>query len=467
MPYLTKNILKQSKHNKGWYKEQLEILDIPFPPPKDWKINVINKIYSQDTINQFINFSTLTTTNTLDNDNNEELKLFNDNFNSSNTGQRWSKIEDHQLNHLYNIEKLDLIEIMKYHKRNAGGICSRLKKLNYISDKKQIRGYNEYMENYEICKSIHNSKLTKTIRIRCKNNNELTIDMNKIKDNINELTININKIKYNMDDMNLILNNVNSIITNNKDSLSISSTKIIDNNLVKLTQKHITLAMSGSGGYKKKQIEILGLTWPLEKGWKKKVIDKYYPKIDIDRFVNYNKSPPSITEFFNSSTETINIEPDIIVYTDGSCSNNGLPNAMAGIGIYFNDNDPRNVSRRVVGKQSNNTAELTAIIETLHILQEDINNGKIIHIYSDSKYAIRCCTEYGKKCELNKWEKPIPNKELVKQAYQLKKKYPNVELIYIKAHTNNTDIYSLGNDGADRLANQAIGLETCPYNTRK
>ena len=446
MPYLTKNILKQSKHNKGWYKEQLDILDIPFPPPKNWKINVVNKIYSQYIINRFIHFSPLTTTNILDNDN-------------YNAGQRWSKIEDHQLNNLYNIEKLDLIEIMKHHKRNAGGICSRLKKLNYISDKKEIRGYNKYIENYEICKSTHNSKLTKTSRNRCKNN-ELTIDMNKIKDNINELTIDMNKIKENMDDMNTILNKNN--VT--------SSTKIIDNNLIKLTQEHIILGISGSGGYKKKQIEILGLTWPLEKGWKKTIIEQYYLKTDIEQFVNYNKSPQSITEFLTSSTETINnenIEPDIIVYTDGSCSNNGFPNAMAGIGIYFNDNDSKNVSRRVVGKQSNNIAELTAIIETLDILQPDIKHGKIIHIYSDSKYAIRCCTEYGEKCQLNKWEKNIPNKELVKQAYQLKKQYNNVELIHIKAHTNNTDIHSLGNDGADRLANQAIGLKTCPYNTRK
>ena len=36
---------------------------------------------------------------------------------------------------------------------------------------------------------------------------------------------------------------------------------------------------------------------------------------------------------------------DIIVYTDGACSNNGLKNAKAGIGIYFSENDSRNVSR--------------------------------------------------------------------------------------------------------------------------
>ena len=54
---------------------------------------------------------------------------------------------------------------------------------------------------------------------------------------------------------------------------------------------------------------------------------------------------------------------DYYVYTDGSCSNNGSESAQAGMGIYFGPDDLRNVSKRVVGKQSNNTAELGAIIE--------------------------------------------------------------------------------------------------------
>jgi hypothetical protein len=36
--------------------------------------------------------------------------------------------------------------------------------------------------------------------------------------------------------------------------------------------------------------------------------------------------------------------------------------------------------------------------------------------------------------------------------------------MHIKAHTNNTDIHSFGNHNADKLANAAIGLESCPYN---
>ena len=51
-------------------------------------------------------------------------------------------------------------------------------------------------------------------------------------------------------------------------------------------------------------------------------------------------------------------KPDIIVYTDGACIHNGKKNALAGIGVYFGENDFRNTSSRISGKQSNNTAEL-------------------------------------------------------------------------------------------------------------
>ena len=49
------------------------------------------------------------------------------------------------------------------------------------------------------------------------------------------------------------------------------------------------------------------------------------------------------------------------VYTDGACSNNGSENAKAGFGIF--SDDPRNLSKKVKGKQTNNVAELSAIIE--------------------------------------------------------------------------------------------------------
>tara|TARA_B100001287_G_scaffold275576_1_gene283576 strand:- start:25086 stop:25715 length:630 start_codon:yes stop_codon:yes gene_type:complete len=156
---------------------------------------------------------------------------------------------------------------------------------------------------------------------------------------------------------------------------------------------------------------------------------------------------------------------DYFVYTDGACSNNGRENAMAGIGIFLGQDDPRNVSELVEGKQSNNTAELTAIIKTWPIIKKDILDGKKVTIVSDSIYAIRCVSSYGEKCAQNFWKKDIPNKELVKIAYEIYKDNKNINFMHIKAHTDNKDIHSIGNDGADRLANKAIGLDSCPYTT--
>ena len=143
------------------------------------------------------------------------------------------------------------------------------------------------------------------------------------------------------------------------------------------------------------------------------------------------------------------------IYVDGSCAKNGYTGAMAGIGIYFGYQDPRNVSQRIEGKQTNNIAELGAVLHLYTILEEDIRAGKSIGIVTDSIYAIRCCTTYGKKCADAGWKKDIPNKEMVKRAYELYSG-TNVEFIHVMAHTGNTDVHSLGNREADRLATSSL-----------
>jgi ribonuclease HI len=148
----------------------------------------------------------------------------------------------------------------------------------------------------------------------------------------------------------------------------------------------------------------------------------------------------------------------IYVYTDGSCMHNGKPNAIAGIGIYFGDDDPRNVSRRVVGKQSNNTGELGALIEAHEILSEEIARGELVTVCTDSTYALRCVGEYGDKCAASGWTKDIPNKDMVRRAHAMYKATPNVEVHKVRAHTGGKDPHSVGNDHADRLANEAIRL---------
>ena len=79
-------------------------------------------------------------------------------------------------------------------------------------------------------------------------------------------------------------------------------------------------------------------------------------------------------------------------------------------GIYFGKNDPRNTSKRISGKQTNNTAELKAVIEVFHILKKDlglfivlflINGGLMSFII---QYLLKILTDfqkiYGKKLTL-------------------------------------------------------------------
>ena len=82
----------------------------------------------------------------------------------------------------------------------------------------------------------------------------------------------------------------------------------------------------------------------------------------------------------------------INIYIDGSCINNGNPNAQAGYGVYFKKDDERNEYARVIGKQSNNTGELTALIRAIEIVYDKLNiqSSTIkINIYTDSEYVIK------------------------------------------------------------------------------
>lgn len=147
----------------------------------------------------------------------------------------------------------------------------------------------------------------------------------------------------------------------------------------------------------------------------------------------------------------------IFVYTDGATSFNGKQNAKAGIGVYFGENDKRNLSKRLYSKEkiTNNIAEIKAIISAYNSLKKEINKGAKVTIVSDSNYAIRAATIYGSKCELNDF-KGIPNGELVKKIYKLFKNKDNVTFLHINSHTGRMDGHYLGNYYADLLATKAI-----------
>mgnify|MGYP001195193291 CR=1 FL=1 len=147
----------------------------------------------------------------------------------------------------------------------------------------------------------------------------------------------------------------------------------------------------------------------------------------------------------------------IEVYTDGSCLGNGRKGARAGIGIYFGDDDSRNVSEPFLNKPTNQRAELNALLRAIQIIEADINNSnRSVIIYTDSKYSIDCIYRYSKGWIRNGWKtangNPVKNQDLLRPLLGLMR--PGIQLIHVKAHTGRQDRHSKGNEMADRFAVQ-------------
>lgn len=165
--------------------------------------------------------------------------------------------------------------------------------------------------------------------------------------------------------------------------------------------------------------------------------------------------------------ETINI------FTDGSCLGNGKKGATGGIGVFFGDNDPRNISTPYLfDPPTNNKCELFACIRAIqqHILYRKINRITIkqrVVIHSDSKYMINLITSWINEWKKNGWKtktnKDVKNKNLIVWLDTLINNYSNIiniEFIHVKAHKKEPDKNDpnhwiwYGNMMADKFARQ-------------
>ena len=105
--------------------------------------------------------------------------------------------------------------------------------------------------------------------------------------------------------------------------------------------------------------------------------------MDIRKWFSPDKLEPIKTRSpdSNKTHEILSPKWEVIkVFTDGSTINNGDKNARqwGGIGIFFADNDPRNISKSVIAnKITNNICELLACrlaIEIILKTHPDISN---------------------------------------------------------------------------------------------
>lgn len=152
------------------------------------------------------------------------------------------------------------------------------------------------------------------------------------------------------------------------------------------------------------------------------------------------------------------------VFTDGSCLNNGTANARAGIGIFFGVNNPRNISRGLGQGETNNTAEVKAVLSAVEELNPELVRGDEVTIYTDSTYAIKVCgnTEgFSERMDKQGWKgrtgAPIPNAQLVRDAWTICKPWQNLHFVHVYGHQEDDSHETFGNNNADALALAGAG----------
>ncbi|KAI0365993.1 ribonuclease H-like protein [Pilatotrama ljubarskyi] len=152
-----------------------------------------------------------------------------------------------------------------------------------------------------------------------------------------------------------------------------------------------------------------------------------------------------------------------IVYSDGACRGNGRAGAVAGIGVWWGKDDMRNISERCPGDQTNNRAELIAIIRVLETAPSD---KRPLVIKTDSQYSISSLTNWLPNWKRSGWRsasgRPVLNVLLIKYADALLEERrelvkQSVEFVKVLGHSGEE-----GNDGADRLANLGATMPPVP-----
>ncbi|KAM0349713.1 hypothetical protein ACHAPU_003542 [Fusarium lateritium] len=153
--------------------------------------------------------------------------------------------------------------------------------------------------------------------------------------------------------------------------------------------------------------------------------------------------------------EPVNEPPSgtLKIYTDGSSLGNGQQGASAGLGVYFGRDDERNLAERLPGAlQTNQRAELMAMLRAMEVapLTQDVQ------IWSDSKYSIKCVTEWAVSWEQKSWRtasgNEVKNQDIIRGVLAKMKERTaagaETSFQWVKGHAKDP-----GNNEADRLAN--------------
>lgn len=128
----------------------------------------------------------------------------------------------------------------------------------------------------------------------------------------------------------------------------------------------------------------------------------------------------------------------IIIFTDGSCKNNGKDCATAGSAVYFPNKElPNKAEKFTLEPITNNRAELYAIYLALGLLDTVKFTSAII--YTDSTYSRDCMIKWYDKWTKNGFKtskkEPVCNIDIIIMIHNIYKNYPNITIKYTKGHS--------------------------------
>jgi len=115
------------------------------------------------------------------------------------------------------------------------------------------------------------------------------------------------------------------------------------------------------------------------------------------------------------------------------------------------------------GSQTNQTAELTGILEGIRTLKaiSDVS-GSVVRICTDSEYSINCLTKWITGWRKRDWKtaegKPVVHKLILETILKELEGLGGHQFVHVKAHTGGEDTDSKWNDYADQLATKAAEL---------
>ena len=151
----------------------------------------------------------------------------------------------------------------------------------------------------------------------------------------------------------------------------------------------------------------------------------------------------------------------MIIYTDGSCLENGKANSKGGFGVVVYDDNGKLIDAYGHWEEhtTNNIQELKAV---LYAIYRYGNKSTIPIVYTDSSYVHQTFTKWMYGWANNGWrksDKKIPeNLDLIQAYYDLVKKGYRIDLRKVAGHSGIN-----GNELADKIATGKID----PVNLKK